>query len=493
MAACSSGSPDGEDSGTGDAGTQPDTSMPMDASMPQDAADASDAADAADAAPPFEYDGAVPTAGAILFADASLMGKARLVTSDVEDLDVDGDTTSSIIVADGYVLYGTSDVEFGGDLSDPYVGPVTVNDLAALADTWSSVIVRPASEPRATVYRNVGGNPKVYPLGRFPSLGATNDVIDGLVLPDGVTLEGYDDADFTGTFRGPYVGPLDAWDLPWRDVWSSLVIRRSNAADRLLGDVRMYEHGNFTGTMLVLTPGQYRDLGTFPGVRDFKNYISSVRSRDALCVFGFGYADYGGSAFGPYVGDVTQLAENDDWDSVVIQRTTDPIVTVYYDGNFAWASAANYPVVDVPNLQNRSNQIDGVVVPEGYVVHAFSHPNYGGTTGPAWIHGAGMHGTQHDDWDSFVVRRVSDPTVTLYFGVGMTNPRVYPLGDFRALSPANDQIRGADVPCGVRIRAHANANHTGTEYVVTGPASVAAVPGTATWDSMYIERVACTN
>ncbi len=91
------------------------------------------------------------------------------------------------------------------------------------------------------------------------------------------------------------------------------------------------------------------------------------------------------------------------------------------------------------------------------------------------------------------MRRTTDPTVTLYFNAAMGDGRIYPLGDYRDINPVRNQIDGASVPCGVRIRAYQNPDYGGTEYVVTGPATLATVPGPNDWDSMHIERVPCTN
>jgi hypothetical protein len=126
------------------------------------------------------------------------------------------------------------------------------------------------------------------------------------------------------------------------------------------------------------------------------------------------------------------------------------------------------------------------------VVQGYSHPDFGGMTGTSsWIHNAGQSGAWHDDWDSFTVRLATDPTVTLYFGGSMTDPRVYGLGSYTNLNNVNNQIDGANVPCGIRIRAWGNSGFTGTAYTVTGPANVAAVPGTNDWDSMIIETTTC--
>jgi hypothetical protein len=467
------------DAGSTDSAVMNDAAVSMDTSVPMDAA------------PPFVFDGAVPENGAVVFADPMLGGSARLVTADVITLGDDADTISSLIVPAGYVLYGASDAAFGGDLSDRYEGPVTIDDLGALSDTWDSLVFRRADEPTAEVYRDVGANPKRYPLGTFPTLGATNDVIDGLRLPDGVTLVGFDDAAFGGTERGPYVGPLDTGALPYRDVWSSLRVRRTTGMDRAIGDVRLYQNGGFGGTMVVFTAGAYHDLNDLPGVGDYRNYFSSMRAQPGLAVFAFAYENYGGNVFGPYVGEISQISENDDWDSIIIQRTTEPTLSLFFDGNYT--TEAMYPIIDVTRLQNNVNRVNGVRVPDGYVLQGFDASDYGGETGAAWIHTAGMSVTLSDRWDSFIVRRTTDPTVTLYFNAAMGDGRIYPLGDYRDINPVRNQIDGASVPCGVRIRAYQNPDYGGTEYVVTGPATLATVPGPNDWDSMHIERVPCTN
>jgi hypothetical protein len=458
----------------------PDTSTPMDAATE----------DAAPVDAGLVWDGAVPEAAAVLFAEVDLGGASRLVTSDLTTLGNLTNDAASLVVAEGYTLYGATLDDYGGDLSDPYVGPITVNDLGVLADQWESVIFRPSTEPVATVYRTVGGTPKVYPIGVFPSLGATNDIIDGLSLPAGITFVGYDDGDLAGTERGPYVGPLDVGALPYRDVWSSLRVRATTPLDEAVGDIRLYQNSNYGGALLVLTAGRYPSLATFPGLPNLNNDLSSMRGRAALAVFGFEYGDFGGNVFGPLVGDIAQLMPNDDWDSVIVYRTSDPTVTIYFDGGFT--TPAQYPIVNVSDLQGRSNQVDGVLVPAGYVVHAFSHDRYGGTTGTAWTHGEGMFATVHDDWDSFIVRPVTEPTVTLYFNAASGDPRVYPLGSYLDLQTAGDAIDGANVPCGVRITAYQNANRGGTVYTVTGPTNIASVPGANVWSSMDIERVAAS-
>ena len=101
------------------------------------------------------WDGAVPEAAAVLFAEVDLGGASRLVTSDLTTLGNLTNDAASLVVAEGYTLYGAALDDYGGDLTDPYVGPITVNDLGVLADQWESVIFRPSTEPVATVYRTI--------------------------------------------------------------------------------------------------------------------------------------------------------------------------------------------------------------------------------------------------------------------------------------------------------------------------------------------------
>lgn len=474
--------------GSGGPSNEMDSATPEDASG-LDASDAAPTVDASDAAVEagFVYDGSVPPDGALLFANVNRTGQVRLVMGDIPNLHAFNHNTASIAVPAGYTLYGTSAINYGGDLSEPFIGPTLVDDLGALANTWDAVIFRPSSEPVATVYRDVSAMPKVYPLGSFPSLGAVNDLIDGINLPAGVTFIGYDEQSFTGISRGPYVGPLNVGALPYRDMWSSFEVRLSTPADVEVGDVRLYKNGNYGGEMLVLTPGRYASLNAFPGLGAFNNTLSSMDGRNGLAVFGFQYGNYGGDVFGPFVSDQPALTRNDDWDSIVIQPVAAPTVTVFFDGGFT--TPAIYPVIDVANLEGNKNRINGVSVPDGYVIQGFSHDDFGGTTGNAWIHPAGMWATISDDWDSFVVRPATEPTVTLYFAAGSGMPRTYPLASYPDLETANDQIRGANVPCGVRIRAFENGGFStsGETYEVNGPTDTASVPGSTKWSSMIIE------
>ena len=458
-----------------------------------DASDANvtDASDATIVDAGYVFDGAVPVNAAVLFSGINLAGEARLVPADIADLGAFANAASSLVIPFGYTLYGTTLVNFGGDLSTPMVGPTTINDLGAFADVWDAVILRPSSEPVATVYRDVGAMPKVYPLGMFPSLGMTTDLIDGISLPDGVTFVGYDDPAFGGVVRGPYVGPANLTTLPFRDAWSSFVVRATTPTDLATGHATFFVDGNYGGVSVVLTVGQYPNLDEFPSTAEnFNNRLTGVRGRSGLAVFGFEFANFGGNVRGPYTGDVTPFSPNDDWDSIVIQPSDAPTLTVYFDPGLG--NPATYPIVNVSSLHGRVNQINEVYVPSGYVVHAFSHSQYGGLTGPGWIHphAPAVQTTVGDDWDSFIVRPVDEPTVTLYFGANRTNPRVYPLASYPSLQTVANQVIGADVPCGVRIRAFDNDDFTGTAFVtVTGPVDVASVTGNAQWNSMHIERV----
>lgn len=469
-----------------DADVPPDSGGLADAATDAPSTDASDAS--ADAG--YVFDGAVPANAAVIFTEPNLMGEARLVNADVANVgDAFNDTVASLVVPAGYTLYGTIDADFGGGISQPYVGPVQIDDLGALANTFTSFIFRASNQPVATVYRSVGGSPEIWPIGVFPSLGTTSDSIDGLFLPAGVSLFGYDDHFFMGTVRGPYVGPLDVAALPFRDDWSSLVVRASTFADPEVGDVRLYRDSNYAGDVVVLTTGQYPNLNDLPDIGDFNNQLSSLRGRSAIAVFGFEYGNYGGRAYGPYVGDVSTLDPNDEWDSVIVQSVAEPTMVLYMDGNFA--RAVIRPLVTVAELHDDANDVDGIYVPPGYVVQGFSHAFFGGTTNNAWIHGPGSHVTVHDDWDSFIVRRETDPTVTLYFGNGMGDPRTYPMGTYRDLASIDNQIDGANVPCGVRIRAFEHDDFGGAQYTVTGPATLESVPGDSQWSSMIIEPAAC--
>lgn len=464
----------------------------MDAS--DGAMDASDGAtDASDGAMDagYVFDGMVPNAAAVLFSETELGGDARLVNGDVMNLGDFSNRASSLVVAAGYTLFGTTSTGFGGTISVPYVGPTTVVDLETFANDWESIIFRPTVQPEVTVYLDVPmASPWIYPIASFPSLGNITDRIDGMMLPANTTLIGYDDPSYGGTRMGPYVGPLDLGVLPIRDVWSSMVVRATNADDLVHGHVILYVDGNYGGASpLVLTEGQYRDLDDFPGTSvDYRNALSSIRGRAMLSVWGFAFPDFGDAIFGPITGDSASLPGNDNWDSIVIQRTSDPTLTVYFDANFM--NPATYPLVDVPNLVGNNNRINGVNVPTGYVVHGFSAASYGGTTGPGFVHAAGSSVTVADDWDSFIVRAADEPTVTLYFGPTQTIPREYPLASYPALNSASNQIEGATVPCGVRIRAFDGDDFTGTAFTsVTGPTNIASVPGVDAWSSMVIERV----
>ena len=83
--------------------------------------------------------------------------------------------------------------------------------------------------------------------------------------------------------------------------------------------------------------------------------------------------------------------------------------------------------------------------------------------------------------------------MTLFFAAGGGLPRVYPLGEYRNLNSAENQIRGADVPCGVRVTGWDAYNFTSTQYIVTGPTNVNSVPGDNAWSSMRIERIPGAN
>ena len=102
----------------------------------------------------------------------------------------------------------------------------------------------------------------------------------------------------------------------------------------------------------------------------------------------------------------------------------------------------------------------------------------------------GEHQTEHDAWDSWIVRRETDPVVTFTFDAAPTS-RAYPIGRYANLETEINRIVGATVPCGVRVTGYNNSNFGSTPNVITGPTTVATVPNPRTWDSIVIERVPC--
>jgi hypothetical protein len=100
-----------------------------------------------------------------------------------------------------------------------------------------------------------------------------------------------------------------------------------------------------------------------------------------------------------------------------------------------------------------------------------------------------------NNWDSFQVRPVDEPTVDLFFADGWGKPQTYPLGDYRDLnSNRTNAVRGVTIPCGVTVEAftcddYSNCGESPGQWVLVGPMSTAAIGGALgqqDWDSMRI-------
>lgn len=428
-------------------------------------------------------DAGPPAIRADLFADPDYAGASAWAgVGDTNDLGAFSGTASSVKIPSGYVLYGFSDTRLGGTIS-----AVITADTAALGvgddDTWSSIAIRDASAPFITVDTIVGGGARRYPFGRFRSLGANNDTVDGFSIPDGVTVIAYRDVEFQSPI-GTFVGPVTTAALPERDVWSSFVVRATLPEDDSVRASILYVNTGYSGATLVLTPGAYGDLDGFSGAQAFRNVVSSVKTSSSFQVWGFSYPNFGGDAFGPLQGDSLTITGDNDWDSVFIAPASDPTVTFYLDSGFA--NPRVRPLVDVPNVQTFNDNIDGVLVPAGYVVYGFTDSWYGGTPRR---HSAGQSVTSHDDWTSYRVVPDTTPSITIYLDPGESNGRIYPTGWFPDFNSLRNTIDGIDIPAGLRVCAWQNPNYGGTKWELVGPltsSNIGAANGVNDWDSMLV-------
>lgn len=473
---CASGTDDGtplEDGGD-------ETPVEDAGQTPRDAGRDSGATDAGvDAGPP-------PAVRVDLFADANFAGESTFARIGVtNDLGAFADRTSSARVAVGYVAYGFSDTNLGGTISE-----VVTSEVASLPvgqdDTWSSVTVRDADEPYVTLYTIIGGGARRYPYGSFPSMGANNDTVDGFSIPTGVTIEAFRDVDFEGPI-GTYVGPLDTSVLPESNTWSSLRIRASVPADEQTRATVLYVNPAYAGANVVLSaPGRYPSLAFTSN--NFTNVASSARSSTGFAVYGFSYGNYGGRAFGPLTTDTSSIPGNDDWDSVILVPAGSPTVTLYMDSGYAAPNVR--PVVDVSNLWELNDDVDGITVPTGYVVYGFSDVNYGGSV---YTHNAGQSATSHDNWTSYRIVPEGTATATFYRDAGRGNPQVYPLGSYTMLYGNADAFDGAVVPAGLRVCAYDGNNYSGTRWELVGPVDAPdlGANGKNAWASMVITTGSC--
>jgi hypothetical protein len=457
-----------------------------------------------------------PALKAILYEHADRMGASlALGVGDHLNLYFEGDgslmnAVSSVEVPEGLVVYGFEGVGYIGTVTNAIVGPAVVNLTGEDNDLWESVIIRPSSEPFVTVYGDVPlGAPKQYPIGRFAYLGSMNDRIDGLDIPEELAVVAYDRGDFMGKVYGPYVGGQTIVDVPNRDVYSSLWIRERLPGEETNVPIRFYDDNPLKGDVLALMPGRYPDLNELDRVAgqiDWNDDIDSFEGPSDLDIWGFDDTRYRGGVDGPRHPTVTNLGDwNNKYASLIIQPTGQPTIAIYYDAPADGVIPAVYPIVDVARM-SRTNANDAVDLPPGYVIYGYTYDDFGGrgeryvndgTDVMRFFAGSVENDDMHDDWDSFQVRPVGDPTVTLYFADGFGNPQIYPLGDFTDLeSNRTNNIRGARIPCGITVEAWTCDNYDSCgespgHWTLVGPyesADVGAALGRDDWDSMKVYR-----
>jgi hypothetical protein len=486
----------GAGGGDGDAGDLP---VDLDGGIPDDMNP--------DAGPPLE---------AIVYSDADQMGHALALTAG-HYLNLyyigDGslmDSASSVVVPEGLVVYGFEGIGYIGRLTNAIVGPATVNLTGDDNDLWESVIVRPASEPFITVYGDVPlGSPKQYPIGRFAYIGDMDDRIDGLDIPDELVVEPYDRGDFRGRAYGPYVGGQLIEQVPDRDVYSSLVVRLRAAGEVTNVPFRFYDDNPFQGDVLALMPGRYPDLNQLDrvaGQLDWNDDIDSFEGPSEYRIWGFDQTNYREGVSGPYQAPIATLGGwNNKFASLIIEPATEPTVAIFLDAPGDGVIPLTYPIVDVAKMGD-SNKNDAVDVPPGYVIYGYVNDDYGGrgeryvnagTSVMRFFPGEVEGDSMHDDWDSFQIRAVDDPTVTLYFADALGNPQVYPIGSFPDLEDnRTNTLKGASVPCGVTVEAwtcdgYSSCGESPGHWTIVGPfdsADVGADLGKDDWDSMRVYR-----
>lgn len=342
----------------------------------------------------------IPYARADLFEDVGYAGTSTFAgPGETLDLGSFASRASSLKVQVDFVAYGFSETNLGGTISPPMVGEVS--DLVALGenDVWKSMTVRAASELYATVFLDVGANPRRYPVGRFPSLGANSDRIDGMTIPAGMTVIGYRHPFFDSP-AGLFTGPLDLVEIPERDSWSSMEVRPAIPGDEAMSAGVVYLAASGGGRALALPRGSYPNISLIDNA--FRNSISSTYSSSEITIWGFENERFGGNVYGPYSGAVSQVAGNDDWVSILVLPSSTPTVTVYLHPDLT--GAIMYPVGQYPNLQRHQNSFDGVDIPAGVRVCGWSYSEFQQTkwelVGPIRRN---LYGYGNDDWDSMVV------------------------------------------------------------------------------------------
>jgi hypothetical protein len=423
------------------------------------------------------------------------------------------DIVSSVEVPEGLVLYGFAGAGFIGTVSDAIVGPAVVDLAGADADVWSSAIVRPADEPYVTTYADIPFvSPKRYPIGQFATLGALNNQLDGLDIPEELAVELYEGTDFVGPMQGPFVGAQMISEVPIRDTCSSFIVRLRESDEPTVSPFRFYVDDLYEGDYLVLMPGRYPDLNNLGRVIDDLQWIDRITSYQGPSdyrVWGFDLLNYGGDFDGPRQPDVPNIgligAKRNDWfASMVIQAATDPVLDIEIDGS---GSPVRYPLVDVADMAH-PNDNDAVWVPPGYVVYGYVYDNFGGcserhrnTSGllQRYTPPAAQGGcpSMLNNWDSFQVRPIDEPTVDLYFAAGRDEhyEQTYPLGSYRDLEDKRTNATyGVEIPCGVTLEAFDCDNYcngAAPNWTLVGPMSSAAIGsgyGQQKWDSMRIYR-----
>jgi hypothetical protein len=296
--------------------------------------------------------------------------------------------------------------------------------------------------------------------------------------------------------------------VPERDRYSSFIVRQRRLGEETIVPFRFYDDNPFKGDVLALMPGRYPDLnnlGIVAGQTAWNDDIDCFEGSSDYRVWGFDGVNYRDGIAGPYTPPVSNLdGWNNKFASMIIQPADEPTIAIFLDAPGPGVVPLVYPIIDVSRMSN-TNKNDAVDVPPGYVVYGYANDDFGGRGDfcrnegtevlrclPTSVEGDSMH----DDWDSFIVRPIDDPTVTLYFAGSYGNPQIYPLGSFPDLEDhRTNNIKGADIPCGVTVEAWSCDNYDDCDdpghWVVVGPLDTAAVGaefGQDNWDSMKIYR-----
>ncbi len=284
-----------------------------------------------------------------------------------------------------------------------------------------------------------------------------------------------------------------------------------NRIPRIYDPVTVYEYPYFSGAQKELHIGEYSHLNNLIGTnRHWANDIDSVQIPDGVVVTAWEYPEFARRKYGPFRGpkSIHEVIGQNNWDSIKVQESKDvpPFVEIFAYGNCDYSRKCTvlfegeYPRLTNINTDNWANEVDSIIIPDGFTVMAWEYPDYTGIMWGPFIGPKRINSVPGiNNWDS--IKIIKSELVPLFVRVFQypdwnTSRRYTALfvGDYPNLSEriqgiGPNDIDSIDIPLGATITAWSHPNFRGRQYgPFAGPTRINRVPGINDWDSIQIRE-----